>query len=258
MAKETTEIAVKENTVPAMTKEMLAMYGVTPENSGLSDFGAEDITMPWLRIAAKNTDAANEDSKDYIDGLKPGYFFNTLTKQVYGKTLKLIVLRYFKTFAEHTAGKNSEFVRAVPRSEVDKLPQAARQGGQFVLPSGNVIKEQANYLVVLPDYPEAGILRFGLGVGSYKHVKNWNAQMQMTGVIWAGIWEVTTALTTAKSGETYYSIGGDTTNVKLTGYVQPEIVDSVKAAWESAKHFNTEPAEAEVRVVSDNEEEIPY
>lgn len=255
MAKETTEIAVQNNT---LTPELMALYGITPESSGFSDFGAEDVTMPWLRIAAKNTDAANEDSKDYIPGLKPGFFFNTLTKRVYGKTIKVIVLRYFKTFAEHTAGKNSEFVRAVPRSEVDKLPQSARQGGQFVLPSGNVIKEQANYLVVLPDFPEDGIIRFSLGVGSYKHVKNWNAQMQMTPAIWTGIWELTTALTTAKSGETYYSIGGEQTNVSKVGFVPAEIVDSVKAAFEQAKNFNTEPTETEVRVVSSTEEEIPY
>lgn len=226
-----------------VNQDLLAAYGITPGSSGFDDFGAEDVQMGWLRIAAKNTDAANEDSKDYIKGLKPGFFFNTLSKKVYGKTLKLIVLRYFKSYSEHTPGQNGEFVRPVSKAEVDAIPPTSQQNGHYILPSGNIIKEQANYLVLLPEYPEEGIVRFPLSTGSYKHVKNWNGQILKTPDIWTGIWEVSTSLMTSKQGQTYYSIGSETTtNVSRAGYVPLEIVDSVKAALAQARQFNTEPS----------------
>lgn len=232
----TKEVAIVEK----MDAKLLASYGIT--DSGFSDFKAEDVTMGWLRIAAKNTDAANEDSKDYIQGLKPGLFFNSLTKKVYGKTVKMIVLKYFKTFSEHTPGQSGEFVRAVSQKEVTHLPESARSGGHFSLPNGNIVKEQANYLVLLPDFPDDGIVRLPFGVGSYKHVKNWNGQLMKTPAIWSGIWEVSSALTTSKGGQSYYSIGSEnTTNVIRSGFITPDMVESVKEAHSQASGFNPDP-----------------
>lgn len=207
--------------------------------TGLEGLGADDISMPWLRIAAKNTDAAIEGSTDYIDGLKPGYFFNTLSKKVYGNSLKLIALRYFKSYAEHTAAQDGDFVRTVPASEVAKL---TRVGTNYPLAGGHVVKESLNYLVALPEDPEAGILRFSLGPGAYKHVKNWNALMlSAKAPMWAVVWEVGTALSTSADGSyKFFSIGSDNTLVKRVGFLDPNSTLGKDAfeAFNHAKNFN--------------------
>jgi hypothetical protein len=205
--------------------------------TGLENIGVEDISMSWLAIAAKNTDAANEDSKDYIQGLKPGFFYVRNLSRVYGKSVKLVALKYFKSYAEYTPGDDKTFVRSVTQSEAKSL---VRVGSIYPLANGNVVKEAFNFLVVIPEDPEAGILRLQLGAGAFKHVKNWLTLMVNGKLpIWAPIWEVTTALMTSNDGKnTYYSIGAETTQVKRVGFIPDSIKADILSAFEQAQGFN--------------------
>jgi hypothetical protein len=56
--------------------------------TGLEAIGAKDIKMPRLSVAQATESHAqlmNEDSPNYIPGLKIGYFFDTVNKIVFGK-----------------------------------------------------------------------------------------------------------------------------------------------------------------------------
>lgn len=220
------EIAVRE------TFDVTGYTGPT----GLENIGVDDISMSWLAIAAKNTDAANEDSQDHIEGLKPGLFYVRNLQKVYGKTIKLIALKYFKSYAEYTP-TDSKFVRAVSQAEAKSM---VRVGSVYPQANGNVVKESFNFLVILPDDPEAGILRFSLGPGAFKHVKNWLTLMLNTKApIWAPVWEISTTLSTSADGKnTFYSIGADTTLVKRLGFVDDSIQADVLAAFEQAQSYD--------------------
>lgn len=217
--------------------DMTAYEGKT----GFEDFGANDISMAWLRIAAKNTDAANEDSADHIEDLKPGMFFVPSQKRVFGKSVRLIALKYFRTFSEVTPG-DSKYVRTVSKREVDAL---TRVGAAFPLPNGNIVKEAFNYLVICPDATDAGIMRFSVGAGAFKHVKNWNAMMLAAKApMWAVVWELQTSLSTSQDGKnTYYSLGDKNTLISKVGFIEPEIKDDVLAAFEQAQGFDSDVAE---------------
>ena len=211
--------------------------------TGFEDFGAEDVSMSWLRIAAKNTDAAIKDSPDYVDGLEPGFFFKTGgEKKTYGKSVQLIVLKYFKSYTEIDPKKN-EFKRSVSSREVSTL---TRVGANYPLPSGNVVKEAFNYLVLLPNDPASGILRFSLGAGSFRHIKNFNAMITGANApIWAPVWELSTTLAKSKDGDSYYTIGNENTLVKRIGFIDPSIKDDVIAAFEVARQFDPDHGASE-------------
>lgn len=58
----------------------------------------EDMTIARLNIANSDTTTPqmNEDSPNYIEGLKGGDFFNTASREIYGPKVKIIPLDFFK------------------------------------------------------------------------------------------------------------------------------------------------------------------
>lgn len=223
------------------------------DNDLVAAFGASDMSelasqvrFDYISIAAKNTDMVIEGSDTYIEGLRPGFFFNAKTKRVYGKKIKVIILDFFTMHKEHTrkqAGSNQKdkFVRVVPESEIksfsfDQLKDYNKNG----LPNGNILEELKVAYVVLPEFKEDGIMVFTLSKGSFKHVRNWWNMIIRTNLPFpAHVWEIETALMDG-GDNSYFSIGNnDTTLVKDLGAIQKDILVDVKDAYELVKGYRS-------------------
>jgi hypothetical protein len=138
------------------------------------DFESSDFNYGWLRIAAPNSEAVQPGDKQ-IKGLAAGQFFNTMTQKIYGESVKVIPLKFFHSYSEYTKGQNPEFIRAITPEEWKSMnPARSSEQSGFDLPNGTIGKEQLNYMVTLPDDPEAGVLRFALSAGSFASAKSWN------------------------------------------------------------------------------------
>lgn len=100
---ETKEVAT--NSIPDWMKEDLANL---PQDLGLEAISGKDMTLPRLAIAQKTTKQAEEDNPLYLTGLKPGMFFNTLTKEIYGKgpleVTPLVAKKHRRYFGPREAG----------------------------------------------------------------------------------------------------------------------------------------------------------
>jgi len=86
------DVAVLEKSqLPALTDEEKAL------GTG-AEISREDLVLPKLQISAAKSKYMKEDSEAYIEGLKEGYIFNTLTEQIYGKEVYIVPIK--------NAGKN--------------------------------------------------------------------------------------------------------------------------------------------------------
>jgi hypothetical protein len=81
------------------------------DNTGLEAITSKDMTMPRLAIAQRMHKETQEDNSKYLDGLKPGMFFNTLTKDIYGKgplvVVPLFARKHRRYFTERDAGSKT-------------------------------------------------------------------------------------------------------------------------------------------------------
>ena len=109
------ELVEKEETLPALTEEELAM------GTGQEPLGAEDMTLPKLQISSHKSKYMKEDFAEYIEGLKEGYIFNTLTEEIYGKEVMVAPIRY--------AGKNRIYF--TPSFGVECKSDNAKTGGHL-------------------------------------------------------------------------------------------------------------------------------
>ena len=148
-----------------------------------NDFGQGDLSYSWLKIAQSTTEQVKKMSTSRIDGLEEGMFFDSLTSRVFGNSIKLVFLQFFHSFREQTAGQRGEFVRVIPKDEMEHLK--ATKECEWVdkvgwsLQNGNVVKESWNYMVLLPEHLDLGRMRLAFGPGAKKYLNAWNTQIKM-------------------------------------------------------------------------------
>jgi hypothetical protein len=234
---------------------------------GLGDF-AKEQKFDYLSIAAKGTDKAVEGSPTYVEGLKPGYFFNATTDRVYGNKLRMIILDYFDEFREYKVemknGKEGkgDWVKTYSHNEARMLTPA--QVASYLkdkAPSGNIFDQVKMFYVILPDFKEDGILKFSQGKGGFKHVRNWATKILKTGEAYpAHIWEVGTGFMT-KDDYSWFSIGNnDTTFVTDLGRWGKDIKDDVVEAFRLVQSFRKEDPRTETKQIAApaDDKEIPF
>lgn len=92
---------VSGEVLPAVVDQQSQDLDTIPEwmardGKGTEDIEREDIQMPRLAIAQGLSPEVNEEKPQYIDGLKLGHMFNTLTQAMYGRgPMEFIIIRRY-------------------------------------------------------------------------------------------------------------------------------------------------------------------
>jgi len=246
--KDTIVIDDKKIQVVDTNKIDLTIYSSTG-NLGDNDFDRRDLTYGWLKIAQTNSQVATKGHAKFIPGMQAGMFYDTLTNTILGEKIRIVVLKYFRTFVEYSGNKQKkDYVRTIPekeyrRMEAEKKLVYVEGDGTRTVESNNMIQEFVNYMVILPDHLELGVLRFSLGMGSVKQCIKWNSMIDTAFVApgvkakkWNFIWELGLSLdTNPKNQSTYWNIGSGS-KVNAT---RSELVPSDMAGYviESFKFF---------------------
>lgn len=93
-------MAAKKETEVATVKESAQLpAGIDMEDilrdsgAGVDDMGMDDVAVPYLYVLQSNSPQVNPDADAYIEGAKPGMFYNNVSNEVYdGRNEGLIVI----------------------------------------------------------------------------------------------------------------------------------------------------------------------
>lgn len=209
--------------------------------------GMEDIKIPSIVLAQPASKAMVETDPGYIDGLRPGQFYNSVTREVYGKSVKVQFVHYFKTYQVF---KGEEWQEALPEAEFKKLRnvQFDKKNG-FLTPDKPdcFIRENWRIVLMLPEYNSFDFVFLNVKPGGIGEAKQWVNQMfakfQNGEPINAIVWEINSYLKqSSTSNNPSYQIEG--ARIKAVGYVGQEqyekaikIKDQIKASQEA--HIST-------------------
>lgn len=105
----TTAVAVKASggAVATLQEDFLEQYA----GSGMEGVDADSFAIPFLAILQKTSPVADADSPEFIEGAKPGMFFETVSRQLYeGKErgLRLVPCAYKREFIRWGADDSGE------------------------------------------------------------------------------------------------------------------------------------------------------
>lgn len=203
----------------------------------------DELSIPFLKVAQKGSPQVDEDKPEYIDGLKAGCYFNTVSGANYGESLKVQVHGYFHNYTIWKGEKGSgEFHGTMTTDEFrafEKDNVLTRDGGDMCqVVDGEQLRytDTHNFIVSLPEYEEEGIMIYPLTSTGCKAARTWNtlnngrrikgrpAKRYMT------LWEIATA-GFESNGFTYKQ----TSKIKALGWVSEELAEYGHAFEEFVK-----------------------
>lgn len=143
---------------------------------GQENFTGETVSTAYLGLV--QPDSTNESGE-----CPRGTWRNSSTGRSYGNEVDVIPLAFRTVWSERESDEPYRTVaRYQPNSievQVQQPPKGKRGYPKLINPdSGNEIQELYIYAVVLPQYPEDGVLYFSPTVGSMRTCKQWNAQLK--------------------------------------------------------------------------------
>lgn len=170
--KTTASAAVKKQELATEDMSFMADYA----GNGFEDMNASATAISYLGLVQPDSSVEDDDNL-------AGTWRNSATGRNYGNMVKVIPVAFRTIWNERESDPPFRTVgRYTPNSievEVRQPPKGKRGYPKMINPeSGNEVQELFVYAVVLPDFPEDGVLYFNPTVGSMKTCKSWNAQLK--------------------------------------------------------------------------------
>jgi len=180
---------------------------IPASHEGRSHMTREDVVIPGLAIAQQLSPQLIESDPKFIDGLKAGEMFNTLTKQIGGKgpiqfhIVKATRPRWMEFIPREQGGGIKDF--NVPAN--DPRTQWGENGEKPV-----ATKIYDFLIVPSPFDPSAGMLNSVLALSmsnsKVKVAKGLNSLIQGTGAaVYAGLYEVSTFLDSNAKKQSFHN-----------------------------------------------------
>ena len=169
------EISDKKNTDITVSSAFMEDAG-----SGLENIGAEDVTIPRLKILQAMSPEVNKHDGKYVDGAGTGDIINTVNNVLYNDKNPLVVLpvAYKRLFLEWTP-RDSGGGLVAQHDDSSILSKTTKNTiGQDVLENGNYIQTSATHFVLVINkdggYDTAMISMAGTQL---KRSRTWNSMM---------------------------------------------------------------------------------
>lgn len=180
-----TEVASVENS--AQLPAGLEMDDILRDaGAGVDSMGMDDVAVPYLYVLQTNSPQVNPDADAYIEGAKPGMFFNNVSNEVYdGRTegLKVIPCAYERKYVEWVPRDSGGGYVADHDIESGILNETTpNEKGIPCLGNGNLIVETAYHYVYFQN-PNNGVweeIIIPMKSTMLKKSRRWNKTLMAT------------------------------------------------------------------------------
>lgn len=170
----TTKKPVNATAKELVTEDMSFMEEMSGE--GFEDMGANATSIAYLGLVQPESSVEDDENP-------AGTWRNSATGRNYGNTVKVVAVAFRTIWSEREVDPPFRTVGRYPVNgvevEIRQPPKGKKGFPKMINPeTGNEVQELFVYAVMLPDYPEDGILYFNPTVGSMKTAKSWNSQLK--------------------------------------------------------------------------------
>jgi hypothetical protein len=230
--------------------------------TGFGEVGAEDLSIPFLRILAQLSPQVNKQDGAYVPGAEAGMMFNTVLNEVYDgeKGIQVVPCHYNRRFVEwKQREQGGGYVGSYLPDDPIKDTTTQNERGQDMLPNGNILTNTSQFFVLML-HPQFGAQRVLMTMSStqLKKGRKWLTQAQsMTAKGKNGIYvlplmsQVYTVKTTPEKNDKGNWFGWDISRERALNLSVP----ADKDIFESAVGFAKSVEAGEVKVKEEAPEE---
>lgn len=212
--------------------------------SGFEGMDASCISIPFLRVAQPGSDEVKPGTPKFMDNLKMGQFFSPTTRQVYGNSVRLVILKFYRAFTKYTGeGMDSKFMGTITPDEFEKI-KTTRIRSYAVDSEGHRYVDTRNFLVLNYDKMEDGPMLLSLSSTGISPSKKWmtmaaSVKVNKDGKLvqapaWSSVWLLNTAMFNSDLGS-YYQIA----TIERLGWVPKELAPEIKRTFDDMQSIGT-------------------
>jgi len=241
-------------------EDMDFLKGAEDNLDGFEEINAATMAIPFIKLAQKLTPETKKNKAQFIRGLEEGNFFNSVTKEIYGDEVNLIVLKFERIYIEWLP-KREGFV---DYHSVERAEQIAEDKtfGKWKTKSGNLLQENYVYFVLAEDHVDEGPAVLSLSSTQIKKAKEWN-RLMTTHIMDNGrralpyyiVWNVSTVPMTNDQGD-WFGL-----SITFDRYINKNEYEVLQPERKALPDKRVDYAQIEGRVDEDadgDEEEIEY
>lgn len=165
----------KFNTGKGEKQVMLPKFNEKDTMEGFEDITQETMAIPFIRILQRLSPQLDKQKPEYIEDAEEGYFFNTVTKHIYGTSLSCIVLKFEHIYIEWRPDRGG-FVGWHTPENAERL-SVDMTFGKWKTKEGNLLQESYVYMLLIEGHEEESIVVLPLASSMIKTAREWNRLM---------------------------------------------------------------------------------
>lgn len=148
--------------------------------TGFEGADFESYATPFLRILQQNSPQCLEDSDGYVRGAKPGFFFNTVTNEIYGREIEVIPVRFERIYIEWKPERQGfAGMHSIEEGKIISEPDPEKFGTRIHKETENLLQDTHTFYLLIAEKEEEGPLVFPLSSTGIKHSRKWLSTAKM-------------------------------------------------------------------------------
>jgi hypothetical protein len=200
-------------------KEQMDFINEAVDNfEGFEQINANTMAIPFVRILQSLAPQLNKNKPQFIEDAEEGDWFNTVTKELYGEEIEVIVLKFEHVYIEWLPERGG-FVSYHSPENAERLA-IDKTFGHWKTEDGNDLQENYAYICMIVGHEEEGIVVMSFSSSAIKMAREWN-RLMTTHVMDNGkralpyylVWNLKATYTENDKGSWY------TPNVSYVGYI---------------------------------------
>ena len=142
---------------------------------GFEDINASTMAIPFVRMLQKLSPQLDKRKPDFIEGAEEGDFFNTVTKEIYGPAINVVVLKFEHIYIEWRPDRGG-FVSYHTPENAERLA-VDKTFGHWKTVEGNDLAESYVYMIVIEGHESEGVHVFSASSTGIKSARAWNKML---------------------------------------------------------------------------------
>jgi hypothetical protein len=209
---------------------------------GKEAFSANDFMIPFIKLAQTTSDETKPKKEAYIEGLQPGMFFNTVTGEIFGPNIQVIVIKYVRKWYEWADGQAAPVAIHDPESiDVDKSDFSKWRNTA----TGNTVQDTCTFVCLVAGRENDGPVLLPMAGTKIKVAKALITNINMLKIpssgndapIYGGIWQLESYEDSNDKGDFFNIRRGD--GIKHIGLIKEEVFrNNVKPSIEMIESSN--------------------
>lgn len=143
---------------------------------GFEDITTQTMAIPFIRVLQTLSPQLNKKKPEYVLGAQEGMFFNTVTKQIYGPAIDVIVLKFDRIYIEWLPERGG-LVNYHSPEHAEQVAEDKSVFGAWKTNTGNNLQENYVYFVIVVGKEQEGVAILSLASTGIKIAREWNRLM---------------------------------------------------------------------------------